>query len=132
MPGAVRTGQRLQEDGIDNGAEHVHCPRLQAQVCFRGHVLGVQGWGDGHPDEIGKKRMSLPKYFMLLGSAGRLSPYEQGNSIWELNDFQVFRFQFLILSRFLACAETALSNSRGLFWISYSAESSVIVNSGLS
>ena len=68
MPGALREGQRVQEDGYDNRAQHLHREGLQAQVCFRGHIRGVQGERDALPDEIGKKRVSLPEYFMLLGS----------------------------------------------------------------
>ena len=74
MPGALREGKRVQEDGYDNRAQYLHREGLQAQVCFRGHILGVQGERDASPDEIGKKRKALPEYFMLLGSAVMLGP----------------------------------------------------------
>ena len=107
MPGALREGQRVQEDGDDNRAQHLYREGLQAQVCFRGHVLGVQGERDASSDEIGKKRETLPEYFMLLGSGDWALKTNQGFRS-EQSPKSDLRIQFLMLSRFLACAETAL------------------------
>ena len=107
MPGALREGQRVQEDGEHNRSQYLHREGLQAQVCFRGHILGVQGERDAHPDEIGKKRVSLPEYFMLLGSGDWALKTNQGFRS-EQSPKSDLRIQFLMLSRFLACAETAL------------------------
>ena len=88
MPGALREGQRVQEDGEHNRSQHLYREGLQAQVCFRGHILGVQGERDASSDEIGKKRISLPEYFMLLGSGD-----------WALSKTREFDLGIVMVSR---------------------------------
>ena len=57
----------IQENGYDHRAQHLHRQGLQTEVCSGRYLVGIQ-------DELGKKRVSLPEYFMLLGSAGMLGP----------------------------------------------------------